>query len=209
MNLTMLPQNAFKLPSHDDPLKYYFKPLIKNLFRGRLSCGLDLLRKTRYPRILEIGYGSGILLPTLSKLCDELHGLDIHLYHADIEERLREYEVACNLVKGDIYSLPYENNFFDLVIAFSIFEHLHDPEQALRELTRVLKKDGEILIGIPRLDKLMEIMFILIGYFSIKEHHVLTERQIESAIQKHFKFHKCLFPKNALHLYTYYHCVMR
>jgi SAM-dependent methyltransferase len=49
----------------------------------------------------------------------------------------------------DIHDLKFSDNSFDIVVCNAILEHIEDPLKSLSELHRVLKKDGEIWIGVP------------------------------------------------------------
>lgn len=46
------------------------------------------------------------------------------------------------VVLGDAHNLEYPENYFDLVISIAVFEHLHSPWTAIKEVSRVLKKGG-------------------------------------------------------------------
>lgn len=50
---------------------------------------------------------------------------------------------------GDAYRLPFKNSFFDIVICGEVLEHLEHPETCLREIKRILKDDGTVLISTP------------------------------------------------------------
>ena len=48
-----------------------------------------------------------------------------------------------------MYQLPYEDNFFDLIICSEVLEHLDDYHAALKEIYRVLKPAGKFLPSVP------------------------------------------------------------
>jgi SAM-dependent methyltransferase len=52
-------------------------------------------------------------------------------------------------ILGDVTSLPFGDNFFDVVICSELFEHLYNPREALAESLRVLKPNGVLLATIP------------------------------------------------------------
>ena len=54
----------------------------------------------------------------------------------------------CDII-CDITNIPRSDNSFDNIICTEVFEHLPDPIKALKELTRVLKINGKILITAP------------------------------------------------------------
>lgn len=53
------------------------------------------------------------------------------------------------LVQGDLGKLPYTDNTFSIVFSRSVFEHLAEPEQVMREIHRVLKPGGVCIILTP------------------------------------------------------------
>ncbi len=163
----LVPNNAV------DPLPYYYRPLLGKLFAARLNVGLKLL-DGHFRRLLEIGYGSGLLMPTLASVCDELYGLDLEREPAGLRERLGRLGVApAGLVQAPARSMPFSDGFFDAVVAFSIFEHLraHELELTLAECARVLPPGGRLLVGCPAVHRLMNAAFLGIGFNDIEHHH--------------------------------------
>jgi 2-polyprenyl-3-methyl-5-hydroxy-6-metoxy-1,4-benzoquinol methylase len=53
------------------------------------------------------------------------------------------------MVVGDLTSLPYKDSSFDLVICSQVLEHIPDDVTALRELARVLKPGGQLVVAVP------------------------------------------------------------
>ena len=51
----------------------------------------------------------------------------------------------------DICNIPVEDSTFDLIICFEVIEHLPEPLKAIKELSRLLKKDGQLVITAPNL----------------------------------------------------------
>lgn len=170
------PQGALQ-PNDDqhDPLPYYYKPVVGALYRRRIECGLELLSPP-YESILELGYGSGLLMPTLAQIGGRIAGVDICSDPARVGAALEKLGVKASLKQGDICSMDYPGDSFDLVVAFSIFEHVADPVPALKAIRRILRPGGHLLVGMPRVDKFMARLFPLIGYRVIEEHHVSNHR---------------------------------
>ena len=50
---------------------------------------------------------------------------------------------------GDAQALPYEDDFFDVVISFNVFEHVKDDYKAVSEIYRVLKPSGVLVFMVP------------------------------------------------------------
>jgi ubiquinone/menaquinone biosynthesis C-methylase UbiE len=102
-----------------DPLPHYYKPFLGSMYRKRLEIGLEMLDRDKYHKVLEIGYGSGILLKTLSTLADELDAVDVHANFAPVEEMMKKEGFKANLSQGDVFHLNFPDNIFDLVVCYS------------------------------------------------------------------------------------------
>lgn len=131
-----------------------------------------------YKRILEIGYGSGVLMPTLSKIGHDVFGVDIISDPDRTTMLLNKFGVNVTLFKDDICDWKAGSKKFDLVVAFSILEHITSPSKALQNISALLEPNGTLLVGMPRVDKFMVPLFSLIGYPGIEDHHVTTYKEV-------------------------------
>ncbi|GAB6059217.1 class I SAM-dependent methyltransferase [Desulfonatronum parangueonense] len=100
-------------------------------------------------RVLDMGAGSGVLQPYLRPMI----GPQGILLAFDISEnmlrqaRKKELSPLDMFFQGDALHLPLHPERFDHVICFAAFPHFPDPEQALREMARVAKRGGEVVIA--------------------------------------------------------------
>jgi SAM-dependent methyltransferase len=176
--------NSLPKSGPTDPIEYYRHPLIGHLYRKRINLGLRLLGDRRYGKALEIGYGAGAVLLAIAANVDELHGIDLDADAAMVEALLSERESHAKLVRGSVYELPYDSSEFDLVVCFSVFEHLHEYGRGLGEVARVLKPGGRFLLGMPAVNLIMEAGFLAIGFKGIGDHHVTTPRAVARAFDQ-------------------------
>lgn len=179
------PKGSLHPNGPSDPLGYYYHPIAGYLYKQRIQKGLDLLDLS-YDAILEFGYGSGILLPTLAGMTKNLFALDTDSDAIAIKEEITKLNIKAELNQADITQILYPDNFFDLIIAFSVFEHIKDPNLVLKEMFRILKPGGKLLVGMPRVDKFMEKLFSLIGFNKINEHHVTDCHAFLNNVNKYF-----------------------
>jgi len=98
----------------------------------------------RRPRILDVGCGTGANLLMLSKFGDA-EGVDVS---EDALAFCRERGLE-NVKLGAAEQLPYEDGTFDLVTALDVVEHLDDDLAGLREMRRVLRPGGRVLLFVP------------------------------------------------------------
>ncbi len=102
-------------------------------------------------RVLNFGFGTGQNLVRIKRKCPEvqLWGLEIDPKVKVIaEKKLEQAGASATLQLYDGETFPFEDNFFDRAFSSLVFHHLdaETKRNSLRELRRVLKKDGELLI---------------------------------------------------------------
>ena len=96
------------------------------------------------PRILDVGCGTGANLKMLAAY-GRAEGVDISTQAVEFCR-----ERGLDSVKlGAIEHLPYESGSFELVTALDVIEHLDDDVAGLREMRRVLRRDGRLLLFVP------------------------------------------------------------
>lgn len=100
--------------------------------------------KDRRPRILDVGCGTGANLLMLSQY-GEAEGVDVS---EDALAFCRERGLE-QVKLGAAEELPYDDGTFDLVTALDVVEHLEDDLAGLREMRRVLRPGGYVLLFVP------------------------------------------------------------
>lgn len=96
-------------------------------------------------RIVELGCG---LSPFLTKAdFKEKWGLD---YSRQTIETAKEIYKGINFVVGSALETPFKDNYFDVVLAGEIIEHLEKPEDLVKEMLRISR--GKIIISTPILE---------------------------------------------------------
>jgi len=98
-------------------------------------------------RVLDLGCGTGYGSAELAAAGARVVGMDRVAPAAD----LRTLGAGARFVRGELRGLPFASASFDLVVSFQVIEHLHDPTDYLREIVRVLRPAGALLLTTPNL----------------------------------------------------------
>lgn len=98
------------------------------------------------PKVLDVGCGKGFLLFDFLKIRPdtEIYGIDISEYAiANAKEEIKD-----RVQVGNATSLPWADDYFDLVLSINTFHNLHNYElaQALKEFERVGKRNKYICV---------------------------------------------------------------
>lgn len=116
------------LPSWRQPLYLHLRPLWR---------ALEASLATARGRVLDIGCGLQPYRPFLDASQTEYVGID------------REGPLSKPTIVGNAESLPFPDESFDVVLSTQVLEHLPEPERALAEAVRVLKRGGRLILTVP------------------------------------------------------------
>ena len=137
--------------------------------------------------ILDVGCGDFAYTKLIKKTNDNVVSLDI-----EINEK--NYSKETHFVIGVIEKLPFKNEYFDFIVCLSVIELIEDDSSVFKELYRVLKSNGRLLITIPtlrspfRLLRELELKFGIYAYpeFNVSFYHYYTKKDILK-LSEHFK----------------------
>lgn len=114
----------------------------------RLEGFRDLLLRHGIPekgRVLEAGAGQGIRTKLIAQYFPELAVTGVDRSPELLTEARKDAQ-GVTFIEGDLYDLPFEDKSFDFIYVRLVFMHLSEPQRALKNLLRVLKPGGKILI---------------------------------------------------------------
>jgi len=120
-------------------------------FRRRVVEIINILDIKENETILDCGCGDGFYLVVLRNLYPTIKivGLD---YDDKILLKAKEFikkDSLTEILKGRIENLPFKDEFFNKIILSEVLEHLDDDAYGLKEIYRVLKNKGKLIITVP------------------------------------------------------------
>lgn len=123
--------------------------LVESKIKVLNAMGFDLKKDMK---ILDFGCGDGDLVKGFLDLGYDAQGVDLDDSSTLDSDHYRKIDM-------DSYRIPYDDNYFDYVFSTSVFEHVQNTEEALKEIYRVLKPGGITTHSLP-------------SRFRIKEPHI-------------------------------------
>jgi len=153
----------------------YAKRHAKMLKRiGKQYAKLLSKRGFKSGKILDSGCGSGAILMEMCRAFPKVEAIGV-----DLSEHLLEFARKCAVKEGfsnrisfkkaDVESLPFENNYFDVVINTDMLHIVENPVKMLNEIERVLAPKGVLIFGDIRRSWIGYIMPIFKTAYTLEE----------------------------------------
>lgn len=166
-------------------------------YRGRRRIVLDEIGRLHVKpgaRILDAGCGSGRLLDELTAY-GEVSGLD---HNPDSVEIARERGHP-DVRQGVVEDLPWEDGTFDLITCLDVVEHTADDRVTLRELGRVLKVGGHLLITVPAIQAIWSSHDVFNNHYRRYDRRMMRKAAHDAGlhIERMTYFNSLLFPPAA------------
>ena len=130
--------------------------------------------------ILDIGCYDGTFLEVIKNRENSFYGVEASQYGC--QESFKKGIQVSKFYVRDGEPLPYKNNFFDLVIAGEIIEHIYDTDFWLSEIRRILKPSGKLLISTPNVASFGRRLLLLVGA------NPLLETSVETGNAGHIRY---------------------
>jgi SAM-dependent methyltransferase len=150
-----------------------------------------VLPYARGKNVLEVGCGTGLILRQVAAVSESAVGIDIS---PGMLEKARER--GLDVREADVIRLPFEDEAFDVVYSFKVLAHVERSQDALREMIRVTKPGGTLVLEYYNRRSLRYWMKRLFGPGKISKHTnegaVFTRwdepSQIQDALPENVRF---------------------
>ncbi len=110
-------------------------------------------------RLLDIGCGDDTLGYFAKNKYKEVYGVDISKEALKIAEKRGIIVKKVNLNEE---KLPFENEYFDAVTCLDVIEHVFEPRDLIKEINRVLKRGGILIISTPNIRYWRHILSLIV-----------------------------------------------
>lgn len=167
---------------------YYHKNfVVRRVYFKRLKMALSLAGEQKNRSILDVGTGSGLMLPSLVGY-GIVSAVDSSLeYVARARKLCHAEKINADIRHANVDKIPFADTFFDVIFCLSVLEHVKDLSAAVSELKRLLKKDGMLIVGVPVERIAVNILFRLFGASEIVKHvHCSDFMDVEKSLKKQF-----------------------
>lgn len=116
---------------------------IVNTFKRRLRV---IEKYKKHGKLLDIGCATGFFLELAESRGWGAYGTDVSKFASEYAKRKLGLK---NIFYGDLSKAKFKDEMFDAVTIFDVIEHLPDPKGTLKEINRILKNDGLIVVTTP------------------------------------------------------------
>ena len=131
--------NIFSQTQFDSVTK---QPISEKRLETALGQPLETIRGLK---ILEAGSGAGRFTEILLKYGAEVYSFDLsNAVEANYKNNIPHQNLT--LFQGDILDIHFKDEFFDISLCLGVLQHTPDTIESIKELTRVLKKGGKLVI---------------------------------------------------------------
>lgn len=96
-------------------------------------------------RLLEIGCSFGFFLAMAQEKGFEPYGVDLSLNAV----RYAAQSLRLSVHQGTVFDAKFPEGFFDITAMLGVLEHLHNPLETLREVFRILRTEGLLIVEVP------------------------------------------------------------
>ncbi len=144
----MVPTDGAQIAYERDGVNYLDR--VAALFGAYKRRSVEFLKPFDGMHLLDAGCGAGDDARALAELAGptgKVTGLDVSSEMIAVaKQRTRNSVLPLNFIQGDICHINEDDAAFDRVRADRVFQHLHEPEQAMHELCRVTRPGGWIVV---------------------------------------------------------------
>lgn len=169
--------------------------ILKKLWRILIKVNTYTPELPPHAKILDIGCGSGEWLYGMKKKGYKVKGCEISKEAAEIGRET----AGIDIYSGQLTDGVFKDEEFDFIRSNHSFEHINNPNETLDEIYRILKKGGQLFIGVPNTGGLWSSIYKEYWYYLGAPIHVYnySDRNLSFLLKRHgFKIKKIRYNGN-------------
>jgi arsenite methyltransferase len=113
-----------------------------------LAAAVDALDPKPAERVVDVGFGGGYALDLIRERVAPARPAGVEISAAMIEAGRERWGDAVDLFLADVAAMPFEGGTVDGVLSVNTLYFWPDPAAALREIRRVLRVGGRVVLGV-------------------------------------------------------------
>jgi ubiquinone/menaquinone biosynthesis C-methylase UbiE len=132
-------------------------------------------------RVLDVGCGTGYTTAGILRLDNVCEVVGVDQNHKQLQKAARKLsmeKMRLSLSRGDAENLPFKDESFDAVVSVGAVEYFPDPEKALKEMNRVVKHQGRLVVAGPEFDWFKKLFLHRVFYTPATEEFKSMFRQV-------------------------------
>ncbi len=132
-------------------------------------------------RILDIGAAAGFLLKVAKDSGWETFGIEPSIWMCEYANK----NFGVNVQQGTLNEHYFENSFFDVIVLWDVLEHIPDPSSTLKNIHKILKPEGLIIINFPNIADVFSKILGRKWWFILSTHlYYFTTQTLTSILKK-------------------------
>ncbi len=155
---------------------------LRRRFARRVVNAITPYRRTG--RLVDVGCNLGVFVDEARAAGFEAEGIDVS--RGAIRAGAIKLDLDGRLHHGTLADQSYSDSAFDVIAYLHCFEHLEDPVAELKEVRRILRKDGLLVIEVPRFFSLWRALLGSRWYGLVPDQHIwqFGRRSVASILER-------------------------
>lgn len=152
-------------------------------FKG---CLKTIQRLSNKGKLLDIGAASGTFVKMAASAGYEASGIEPSVWMCEFAKKHHNVTV----LPGTLEDIKFSDSSFDIITMWDVLEHIPDPMNTLKEIKRILRPGGLLVINYPRIDDPLARIFGRSWWFLLSVHLFYFTPKTLSAYLEHLGFKK-------------------